>query len=349
MIDPSGRDGVREPFRIVTPRLVLRFVRDDDVAPLTAYRNDPRVAALQDWDLPYPEARARELVAKHAGLTDLQPGRRHQIAIELNGHLVGDVYAGLDEHCGVADIGFSLTPAAQGRGIAHEAVSAVIDHLVERLGVRRVAAELSPQNGPSERLLERLGMTFESLTARSFWCRGAWDDSLTYAITSDQWRAWRDRPRTPPAAVRLVEITEANRWTYAGLRVHRSQERFVTGVQDSYADAYFPGLWRGMPLVAVLRGIEADGEPVGFLMYSDFRADDRPYLWRFLIDRRHQGRGIGRRALVAWFEAMRAVGHTELETSWVPGPGGPEPFYLAAGFVPTGEVDDGETVARLRP
>jgi diamine N-acetyltransferase len=31
----------------------------------------------------------------------------------------------------------------------------------------------------------------------------------------------------------------------------------------------------------------------------------------------------------------------------VPGKGSPEPMYLAHGFVPTGEIDDGEVVARL--
>ena len=33
-----------------------------------------------------------------------------------------------------------------------------------------------------------------------------------------------------------------------------------------------------------------------------------------------------------------------LYTSYVPQPGGPEPFYLGLGFTPTGEVEDGEVV-----
>ena len=32
----------------------------------------------------------------------------------------------------------------------------------------------------------------------------------------------------------------------------------------------------------------------------------------------------------------------------VPAPGGPEPFYRSFGFEPTGEIDEGEVVARLR-
>ena len=36
-----------------------------------------------------------------------------------------------------------------------------------------------------------------------------------------------------------------------------------------------------------------------------------------------------------------------LLVSWVPANGGPEPFYRSLGFVPTGEVDGGEIVAKL--
>lgn len=71
-----------------------------------------------------------------------------------------------------------------------------------------------------------------------------------------------------------------------------------------------------------------------------------PYLWRFLVDRRHQGRGIGGTALGIWLDDMRAAGHAAVGVSWVPGHGGPEGFYLRNGFEPTGEVRDGEIVAR---
>lgn len=331
------------PFPLRTERLTLRFVGEQDVAALTAYRNDPAVAALQDWELPYSREKAAALAERQAGLTDYEPGRGHQVAIELDGELVGDVYIGLHEHGGIADIGYSLIPSAQGRGVAFEAVNALIADLVERVGVHRIVAELSKDNGPSIRLLERLGMTFEAFTRQSFWWRGVWDDNLYYGMSAEQWRAWRDRPRTPPATVRLVEITEDNRWTYARVRTHRSQEHFCATVHDSYADALFPGERYGVPLVPVLRGIEADGEPAGFLMYCEAG----PYLWRFLIDRRHQGRGIGRRAMTLWLDEMRAHGHTEVETSWGQGKGSPEPFHMATGFVPTGEFEDGEVLARL--
>ena len=62
------------------------------------------------------------------------------------------------------------------------------------------------------------------------------------------------------------------------------------------------------------------------------------------VDARHQGRGIGGRALRLVGERLAAEGDTVLTTSWVDAPGGPEGFYRRLGFVPTGEIDDGEIV-----
>ena len=334
------------PYPMRTERLTLRFPRVDDAEVLTAYRNDPEVAALQDWELPYPGERAHDLVARHEDVTDLRPGGRHQVMIEHEGQVVGDLFVGLHEQGGVADLGFTLVGAAQGRGIAHEAASAVIDDLVERLSVHRVVAELSTENLASARLLERLGMTFEAHTRRSFWWRGGWDDNLYYSMTGEEWRSWRDRTRTPPSDVRLVEITDDTFRTWTRIDVHHTQRRFVATVEESFVDALFHGNRYGVPLLPEFRGIEADGEPVGFVMWSE--AEPRPYLWRFLVDRRHQGRGVGRRAFDLWVRAMREHGHADAETSWVQARGGPEPFHLACGWVPTGEYDDGEALARLR-
>lgn len=158
-----------------------------------AYRNDPDVAALQDWDLPVTRERIERHVAAQSGWTDIVPGEPRQIGIERDGELLGDLYVGLDEHGGVAEIGFTLRTEHQGQGYAYEAASAVVADLIERLGCHRIVGQLSPKNVRSARLLERLGMHVESLAPKSYWCRGAWDDNLVYAMSDDDWRASRGR------------------------------------------------------------------------------------------------------------------------------------------------------------
>jgi GNAT superfamily N-acetyltransferase len=99
------------------------------------------------------------------------------------------------------------------------------------------------------------------------------------------------------------------------------------------------------------RAVYAGDEPVGFVMMSWNAASGpwkgRHFLWRLLIDKRHQGRGIGRAVLGQLVDLVRAEGATELLTSYEPGAGGPGPFYEGLGFRPTGEIDDGEIVLRL--
>ena len=102
-----------------------------------------------------------------------------------------------------------------------------------------------------------------------------------------------------------------------------------------------------------------DGDTlVGFAMISDdipsetLAADDDivgPYfLWRLLIDARHQGRGYGRATIDAIVDYLGARPNAAvLYTSCAAGEGSPQPFYLGYGFRKTGEVKWGEEILAL--
>jgi len=148
--------------------------------------------------------------------------------------------------------------------------------------------------------------------------------------------------------LRLVEITDENREAVCALKVHPSQERFVGSVASSLNEAV------QIPEAEPWHRAVYDGdEPVGFVMLSWNVPPGRPgilgpyYLWRLLIDGRHQGRGYGTAVLDLVVELVRADGATELLTSHHPAEDGPGPFYRKYGFVPTGEIDNGEPVLRL--
>jgi RimJ/RimL family protein N-acetyltransferase len=330
-----------------TARTTLRMMTSDDAEVVAAYRSDPEVARYQDWDLPYTAETASARLADVPADADVELGAGHSIAIDVDGVVVGDVYVGLHEAGGVAEIGFTLAAEHQGRGYASEAAGSVVEALFDQFDLVRVHGQLDPENIASQRTLERIGLVFESQSRRSFRCRGEWVDDMTYAATREQFDEWCDRPQHQPKEVRLVELTEANEGAYRRVVTHRSQQRFVDDVVHSMADALFPEVYDGAAVVPWLRGIEADGEPVGFMMIADVTDHHlEPYLWRLLIGRLHQGRGIGRRAVELLIDHLRDR-HT-LTTSWGEGPGSPRPFYEGLGFVPTGEIVDGETEGRLR-
>jgi diamine N-acetyltransferase len=147
-------------------------------------------------------------------------------------------------------------------------------------------------------------------------------------------------------AVTLREITADTVRGVLKLSVAPGQDRFVAPNAVSLSQALFsPEAWYR----AAWRGEEL----VGFVMVEDQSMKAQPPakpeigLWRLMVDQRFQGQGLGREIVARVVEHARAKGFEKLFTSYVPGPDGPESFYLGMGFVPTGDVDHGEVVAAL--
>lgn len=149
------------------------------------------------------------------------------------------------------------------------------------------------------------------------------------------------RMTAPTPDISLREITADTVRTICDLQVLPAQGAFVASNAISIAQAYFePKAW--------FRAIHADQTPVGFVMLSLDPALPEYCIWRFMIDGRYQHLGYGTRALRLVIDHIRTLPRaTEVLVSYVPAEGSPEPFYRKAGFIPTGQVIDGEVVLKL--
>ena len=146
----------------------------------------------------------------------------------------------------------------------------------------------------------------------------------------------------------LRPIDESNRAAVEALRVSPAQDQFVSGVADSLREAAAEPDGR-----ALYWAIYAGETPVGFVMISDEVGSPEyipHYLWKLLIDERHQRQGIGSATLDLIVEYFRARPGVEvLTTSAGQGDGSPIAFYERYGFERTGEiVFDDEVLLRLR-
>jgi diamine N-acetyltransferase len=141
--------------------------------------------------------------------------------------------------------------------------------------------------------------------------------------------------------VSLRDVTKANHIAVIKLKVAPEQEKFVASNAISLAQAHFEPHTR-------FWAIYADEEPVGFAQIIENAGKDDYYLWRFMVGAEHQRQGYGRRALHLIIDYVRAKPNaTALTLSFVPAEGGPEALYRSMGFVPTGEIDGDEVVAKL--
>jgi diamine N-acetyltransferase len=147
--------------------------------------------------------------------------------------------------------------------------------------------------------------------------------------------------------VTLREITAETVRAVMKLSVTEYQNRFVAPNARSLGQALFsPEAW--------YRAIYLAEEPVGFVMLADQSLlDPMPEsptveVWRFMVDAKHQRKGIGRAAMLEVIEHVRRKGlFKTLAISYVPEEGGPEKLYLSLGFRPTGEMDEDEVVMAL--
>lgn len=342
-----------------TGRLRLRSPRATDIDALVARRSDPDTARFQSWTVPYSRDEAERLLAAVTAMTGPEAGQWWMITVTDpdDDVILGDVAVHLDQNSTAAEVGYTFDPAQRGRGMATEAAGAVVDLLWSSYpGLRRVQATMHPDNVASARVVERLGFVFEGRTRSSYYrddrpVGGGEEcsDDLIYGMTRDDWTTWSLRPTSTPERVELVEITADNQREVRAMQTHHSQRRLVAPVVDSLADAQFPPLIDGQRVRPWMRAVYAGAEPAGFvLMAEPGPAHAEPYLWRFLIDRRHQGRGIGNEAMAELLGQCRRWGYDSMLVSWIPGIGSPEPFYRRLGFEPTGEVKDGEIEARCR-
>jgi RimJ/RimL family protein N-acetyltransferase len=338
---------VFSPIR--TKRLLIRPFREDDIDGFLERRNDPDVARYQDWELPYSRERAERVVEQVVGLAGPEEGEWWMAIVcdPDSEEVFGDVGAELSWLGRTAEVGFTFAKEHWGRGYAVEAVEALVEHLFDVVGVTRVFGMLHPDNPASALVLERTGFLFEGHTRSSFWVGDELSDDWIYGMTRPDWETWRNRPRRPPEEVQLAEITTDNVPGVLALETHRTQEAFVAPMLKSFADALIPEVVNGAPVVPWMRAVIADDDIAGFVMLAlTTEHHPEPYLWRLLVDRLHQRRGIGERALGLVAGECRRMGDRTLLTSWGEGRGSPRGFYLANGFEPTGNVVDGETEGR---
>ena len=143
------------------------------------------------------------------------------------------------------------------------------------------------------------------------------------------------------ATISLREVDDDNVQAVIDLSVADDQVDFVAPNVKSLAQAFATTkVW--------VRAIYRADEPVGFVMVSDDDEQPRYYLWRFMVDARHQRLGIGRRAMELVHEYVRSrPGGDRMYLSYVPAEGGPGPFYRSLGYVDTGRVHGGEVEAVL--
>jgi diamine N-acetyltransferase len=141
--------------------------------------------------------------------------------------------------------------------------------------------------------------------------------------------------------ITFLPVTRANFSAVVGLTVTPEQADFVAPNVYSLAEAAIEPTWT--PLA-----IYAGDDLVGFALFGRDDETGRWWLMRYMIDAQHQGKGYGTAALPVLIDLMIERHNCgEIFLDYSPGNDLAARLYARMGFVPTGEVERGEIVARL--
>lgn len=190
MTDPALHPGW--PARLTWGPVELHPLRRRDAVEWSRVR-----LANEDWLRPWEPTAPMPWAERHSPAAyramRRAVGRRARLgtslpfAVRVEGRLAGQVT--IDNIVrGVLRagyLGYWIDQAVAGRGMASLAVALVCDHAFGPVGLHRVQADIRPENGPSQRLVERLGFQREGLLRRYLDIDGDWRDHLAYALLAE--------------------------------------------------------------------------------------------------------------------------------------------------------------------
>ena len=172
------------PPELDRPDVYLRSLRVDDAAAWLEYLSDPRAIELTSYDIRSIDE-VRSMIDGYAATQNAGGPARWAIALRENDALVGTCgfhsWAPRDLR---AEIGYDLSPALWGRGIASASVAATVTSAFAATNLNRIDAFVMVENTTSQRVLEKCGFTKEGRLARYRNCRGTFRDFYIYGLLS---------------------------------------------------------------------------------------------------------------------------------------------------------------------
>jgi RimJ/RimL family protein N-acetyltransferase len=145
------------------------LAEDPEVRRYTRFPDPPQRRFPRDWLARYEEGR-RERTCEAFAIED-GDGTFLGLALAVT----------IDREAGEAELGYTVTPAARGRGIATAAVAALTRWAFDEQGLERLTLVIEVANIGSTRVAERCGYVLEGVRRNAYVKPGRRADTAVYA------------------------------------------------------------------------------------------------------------------------------------------------------------------------
>ena len=331
-----------DPLPRAGARIVLRRLRRDDLAAFQAYRRDPEVGRWQGWS-PQADADARAFIDEMGAAPLFPRGDWVQLAIadRATDRLAGDLGAFVCADGTSAELGFTLSPGFQRRGLATEALHEAIALVFAQTAVQRVVCITDARNAASIRVLERAGLRRVATADAVF--RGAPCVEHTYEFRRD------DAVGLPAATVSLVLRRAVPDDIAACVELRGRTRENAVSAERLAAAGITTASWADDVRTDRLGGhVCVDGDALAGYCFGDNASGEVVVL---ALLPAYEERGIGRRLLGLVVDDLAGRGHRRLFLGCAADPKTrSHGFYRHLGWVSTHAFDAaGDEILELFP
>jgi len=177
---------------LITKRLTLRRIQLEDVPTLIKYANNKKISD-QIFNIPFPYQEEDAIYRFNFILQGFKNKERYVFAITLKDdtELIGEVGLHLDKENNNAQFGYWIAEPFWGKGIATEALAAILKFGFEALALNKIYATHYPDNPASGKVMLSNGMIKEAELKEHYKIDGAYRTVVQYRLTKKE---YEDRP-----------------------------------------------------------------------------------------------------------------------------------------------------------
>jgi ribosomal-protein-alanine N-acetyltransferase len=174
---------------IETDRLILRrFKYTDDDAMLKYWIADEKIQSLYSEPVYTTKAEVKELLDKYISSYEKNDYYRWAIIDKEVNECIGQIaYFLVDSKNHFAEIEYCIGSDFQCKGYATEAAKAVIKYGFDKMNLHKVQICTKTINKPSQRVIEKCGLTYEGTLRDYFFMNNQYVGRLYYSILRSEY------------------------------------------------------------------------------------------------------------------------------------------------------------------
>lgn len=182
------KDIINDDFKLESERLILRRLTLYDAEDIFEYASDPQIDKYVPWEhnksIDMTITFLKEEIAHYKEMNTFAFGLEHK----ENHKIIGIVNVGRwDKECDWIEIGYTISREYWNQGITTEASKTLIEFIFKEMEVNRIEAVCIVDNKASERVMQKLGMTYEGILRKRLFSNGNYYDAKMYSILKNEY------------------------------------------------------------------------------------------------------------------------------------------------------------------